>query len=297
MKKPQPSYNSIIDSLINEISSYYNYDIDIKTIVAINKLLDIVNEQYYEDYDFIVTTDYWYWDITNDKDLNFNIVKYYNLSAKKEFQEEHYKKALFFLHLAEFYMVKENKDTEKYQYNLMVIRCNKCYSLLFLNKARQALHGFMHLLKLFNNYESIYSITTPSSTCISSVLIGASFSLLETCKIAEAEQILNFLNKTLDTQPSKNVYDKSLISRALMAKIATMQLDNKTAYKIIKEAITEKFNYQSNYSCRIKEDIEDYLNYHNLENINFDKIITMMFWLHIGRDISKPKQGKDMLFV
>ena len=128
-----------LDVLIEKISSHYDYSINKATTERIEKILDIVNEDFNEDYDFIVTKDYWYWGIQEGCNLNFQLARYYNLEAKQHFQRKNYKKALFFLHLAEYYILKEDVNSENYQSNLLVTLCNKCFTLLFLNKAQKAL--------------------------------------------------------------------------------------------------------------------------------------------------------------
>ena len=59
-----------LDILIDEISSHHDYSINKNITEKIEKILDIVNEDFDEDYDFIVTKDYWYWGIQDGSLLN-----------------------------------------------------------------------------------------------------------------------------------------------------------------------------------------------------------------------------------
>lgn len=286
-----------INSLINEISSYHDYNIDKTTIDRIEKLLLIVNDNFDEDYDFIVTQDYWYWGIKDDENLNFNIAHYYNLEAKKHFQRNEYYKALFFLHLAEFYVIKEDVNSEAYQYNLLVTGCNKCFTLFFLNETQKALAGFQALSVSASYFTMTFEQTMENSTCRSSLQLGEILCQTELGELQAAERLTNMIVINLAEDSYKKYYDRLFVLKTLMAKICLKRQDKSTVFNIITDAITEGFYYRSNYSNNLREDIECFLNRKKFESIDFEDIIDMMLEIHIKRDIADSRYGKDLLFI
>lgn len=287
----------IIDALIEEISSYYEYSINENIVVKIEKLLDIVNNQFDEDYDFIVTKDYQYWGITDDQDLYLNVAVYYILSAKKEFQRKNLHKALFFLHLAEFYILKETDCDERYQSKLMIIRCNKCFVLLFLNETEKALTGFQQLAVSASYFNLNYEKTNESEACKTSIQLGEASCLIELGKLSEAERSINNIAIRLAKQPYTSCYDKYFVLQSLIAKIRLKQKDKNAAFNIITDAITEGFYYETNYAGNMQRQIELCLRDTTVEDIDFEDIIDMMLELHIRRNIGEPTHCKDVIFI
>ncbi len=294
-----------LDVLIEKISSHYDYSINKATTERIEKILDIVNEDFNEDYDFIVTKDYWYWGIQDGSHLNYNLAQYYNLEAKYHFQRKNYRRALFFLHLAEFYILKEDLNSEDYQYYLLVTLCNKCFTLLFLNKAQKALTGFQSIavyasynsLNYAGNYFWGNELTNESTACKISIQLGEALCLIELGKLHNAELSINTITLNLVKESYKDFCEKHFVLKTLIAKIFIKRQDKNSAFNIIADAIIEGFPYVTEYSGHLQEEIIYHLRQSPFEGIGFNYIIETMLETHIKRDISVTPSRKDILFV
>lgn len=293
-----------LDILIDEISSHHDYSINKNITEKIENILDIVNEDFDEDYDFIVTKDYCYWGIQDGSLLNYNLAKYYNLEAKYHFQRKNYRRALFFLHLAEYYILKEDLNSENYQYNLLVTLCNKCFTLLFLNKAQKALTGFQSIA-VYASYNSLNYAgdyfwgneqTNESTACKISIQLGEALCLIELGKLHNAELSINTITLNLVKESYKDFCEKHFVLKTLIAKIFSKRQDKNSAFNIITNAITEGFPYVTEYSCHLQEEIEFQLRC-PIEEIGFNYIIETMLDIHIKRDISVTPPRKDILFI
>ena len=294
-----------LDVLIDEISSHYDYNINKNITEKIEKILDIVNEDFDEDYDFIVTKDYWYWGIQDGSHLNYNLAQYYNLEAKYHFQRKNYRRALFFLHLAEFYILKGDLDSEDYQYNLLVTLCNKCFTLYFLNETQKALIGFQSIAVYASynslNYASCWfwtnEQTNESTACKISIQLGEALCLIELGKLHDAELSINTITLNLVKELYKDFCDKHFVLKTLIAKIFIKRQDKNSAFNIITDAIIEGFPYVTEYSSHLQEEIIYHLRQSPFEEIGFNYIIETMLETHIKRDISVTPSRKDILFV
>lgn len=293
-----------LDVLIDEISSHHDYSINKNITEKIEKILDIVNEDFDEDYDFIVTKDYWYWGIQDGSLLNYNLAKYYNLEAKYHFQRKNYRRALFFLHLAEFYILKEDLNSEDYQYYLLVTSCNKCFTLLFLNETQKALTGFQSTA-VDASYNSLYYAdhcfwgneqTLESTACKISIQLGEALCLIELGKLHDAELAINTITLNLVRKSYRDFCEKHFVLKTLIVKIFSKRQDKSSAFNIISNAITEGFPYVTEYSCHLQEEIEFQLRC-PFEEIGFNYIIDTMLEIHIKRDISVTPSRKDILFI
>ena len=293
-----------LDVLIDEISSHYDYSINKTISEKIEKIMKIVNKKFDEDYDFIVTKDYWYWGIQEDWDLNFKLARYYNLEAKYYFQRKNYRRALFFLHLAEFYILKEDLNSEDYQYNLLVTSCNKCFTLLFLNETQKALTGFQSTA-VDASYNSLsyanhcfWGNEQPleNTACKISIQLGKTLCLIELGKLHDAELSINTITLNLVKESYKDFCEKHFVLKTLIAKIFSKRQDKNSAFNIITNAITEGFPYVTEYSCHLQEEIEFQLRC-PLEEIGFNYIINTMLDIQIKRDISVTPSRKDILSI
>ncbi len=294
-----------LDVLIDEISSHYDYSINKTISEKIEKIMDIVNEDFDEDYDFIVTKDYWYWGIQDGSHLNYNLAQYYNLEAKYHFQRKNYRKALFFLHLAEFYILKEDLNSEDYQYYLLVTLCNKCFTLYFLNETQKALTGFQSIA-VYASYNSLnyasYCFwtneqTNESTACKISIHLGETLCLLELGKIHDAELSINTITLNLVKESYKDFCEKHFVLKTLIAKTFIKRQDKNSAFNIITDAIIEGFPYVTEYSSHLQEEIIFHLRQSPFEEIGFNYIIETMLETHIKRDISVTPSRKDILFI
>lgn len=294
-----------LDILIDEISSHHDYSINKNITEKIEKILDIVNEDFDEDYDFIVTKDYWYWGIQDGSLLNYNLAKNYNLEAKYHFQRKNYRRALFFLHLAEYYILKEDLNSENYQYNLLVTLCNKCFTLLFLNKAQKALTGFQSIA-VYASYNSLNYAgdyfwgneqTNESTACKISIQLGEALCLIELGKLHNAELSINTITLNLVKESYKDFCEKNFVLKTLIAKIFIKRQDKNSAFNIITDAILEGFPYVTEYSGHLQEEIIYHLRHSPFEEIGFNYIIETMLETHIKRDISVTPSRKDILFI
>lgn len=294
-----------LDVLIDEISSHYDYSINKNISEKIDKIMEIVNIDFDEDYDFIVTKDYWYWGIQEDWDLNFKLARYYNLEAKYHFQRKNYRRALFFLHLAEYYILKEDLNSENYQYNLLVTLCNKCFTLLFLNKAQKALTGFQSIA-VYASYNSLNYAgdyfwgneqTNESTACKISIQLGEALCLIELGKLHNAELSINTITLNLVKESYKDFCEKHFVLKTLIAKTFIKRQDKNSAFNIITDAIIEGFPYVTEYSGHLQEEIIYHLRQSPFEEIGFNYIIETMLETHIKRDISVTPSRKDILFI
>lgn len=294
-----------LDILIDEISSHHDYSINKNITEKIENILDIVNEDFDEDYDFIVTKDYCYWGIQDGSLLNYNLAKYYNLEAKYHFQRKNYRRALFFLHLAEYYILKEDLNSENYQYNLLVTMCNKCFTLLFLNKTQKALTGFQSIA-VYASYNSLnyasYCFwtneqTNESKACKISIQLGEALCLIELGKFHDAELSINTITLNLVKESYKDFCEKHFVLKTLIAKIFIKRQDKNSAFNIITDAIIEGFPYVTEYSSHLQEEIIFHLRQSPFEEIGFNYIIETMLETHIKRDISVTPSRKDILFI
>lgn len=294
-----------LDVLIDEISSHYDYNINKTISEKIEKIMDIVNEDFDEDYDFIVTKDYWYWGIQDGSHLNYNLAQYYNLEAKYHFQRKNYRRALFFLHLAEFYILKEDLNSEDYQYYLLVTLCNKCFTLYFLNETQKALTGFQSIA-VYASYNSLnyasYCFwtneqTNESTACKISIQLGEALCLIELGKFHDAELSINTITLNLVKESYKDFCEKHFVLKTLIAKIFIKRQDKNSAFNIITDAIIEGFPYVAEYSSHLQEEIIYHLRQSPFEEIGFNYIIETMLETHIKRDISVTPSRKDILFI
>lgn len=302
-----------LDFLCDQLADCRDINLTDKTIELIEEVIQITNTDFIEKYDCFVGANHHYWGIDDGWDVNYNIALYYNYDAKTLFARKAYKKAMMFLHFADYYTnLDHNKISVKSDYYDLVVKCNKGFCLLQMGDDFLASISFSNINIRYDfmircgcitdYFFPPYNIKTQDYNLLKlSMTLGMAITYIKLGNIQEAEKMLLIISKENQISPDDEFYDnfifKSFATKTTLAYMYHKMGDDQKAMDTITDAV-------SNIPCHNISDsamyMIDLVKQHLEEQEkpkNLDELLLLMYVAHVRRDSYFIIQYVDCLFV
>ena len=300
-----------LDFLCEQLADCRDINLKDKTIELIEEVIQITNSDFIEKYDCFVGKDHDYWGIDDGWDVNYKIALYYNYEANPLFKGKSYKKAMMFLHFADYHTSKNHYSIKSDYYDL-IIKCNKGFCLLkmgdffaasicFSNIITRYKYHIKYDFKIENDLPQ-YSTKPQEYTLLNiSMSLGMAVTYLKLGKIQEAEKILIKISKETQILQDDAFYDnfifKSFATNTAFAEMYHLMGDDQKALETIIDAVSHLHchNYIANSTMHMIDLVKKHLE--EQEKPNFDELLSLMYDAHIHRDSLFIPSNVDRLFV
>lgn len=300
-----------LNFLCNQLADCRDINLTDKTIELIEEVIQITNDDFIEKYDCFVGKDHDYWGIDDGWDVNYKIALYYNNEANPLFKGKSYKKAMMFLHFADYHASKNHYSIKSDYYDL-IFKCNKGFCLLKMGDISAASICFSNIINRYDymikhdlHYEfdlPQYSIKPQEYTLLGiSMSLGMAITYLKLGKIQEAEKLLIKISTETQFSQDDAFYDnfifKSFATKTAFAEMYHRMGDDQKALKTITDAVSNLHchNYIADSATYMLDLVKKHLE--EQEKPNLDELLSLMYDAHIHRDSLFIPSNVDRLFV
>lgn len=300
-----------LDFLCDQLADCRDINLTDKTIELIEEVIQITNTDFIEKYDCFVGKDLHYWGINDGWDVNYYIALYYNYEAKTLFARKAYKKAMMFLHFADYHASKNHYSIKSDYYDL-VIKCNKGFCLLKTGDISAASICFSNINSRYKFLKDDFKIeydvppynTKPQECTLLniSMSLGMAVTYLKLGKIQEAEKLLIKISKETHFSQDDEFYDNFIFKifaiKTALAEMYHLIGDDQKALEKITDAVSNLHcHYYISDSATYMLDLVKKQLEEQDKPTNLDELLSLMYDAHIHRDSYFYPPNVDRLFV